>query len=162
MVGVPGPIERRTEICIPAGTTIPPEWQGKIVLHNDPAISPAKAWPWEYVACLVQRIGAQHVLLLGNPGSPIEGVLDLRGKTTLAQAAAILHSARLYIGIDSGLMWIAGSLQVPTIGLYATAYIPAYRAIQPVNPNARYLQAVGSMDLIAPNAVYTAVEQSIR
>jgi TonB family protein len=32
-------IARRTEICIPAGTTIPQEWQGKIVLQL--TISPA-------------------------------------------------------------------------------------------------------------------------
>jgi hypothetical protein len=31
-------------------------------------------------------------------------------------------------------MWISGSLQVPVVGLYGTAYIPTYGAIQPVNP----------------------------
>lgn len=70
-------------------------------------------------------------------------MLDLRGKTTLAQAAAIIRESRCYVGIDSGLMWVAGSLQVPVVGLYGTSYIPAYGAIQPVNPNATYLQVEG-------------------
>jgi heptosyltransferase-3 len=160
-VGVPGPIERRTEIAIPAGTAIPFEWRGKIVLHNDPHTDPVKAWPWECVAKLVAMIGPQNVLLLGNPGPPVPGVLDARGKTTLAQAAAVIAACRAYVGIDSGLMWIAGSLQVPVVGLYGTSYIPAYEAIQPYNPNARYLQAEGGLERIKPRAAYAALKQAL-
>src|SRR5207244_1114354 len=90
MAGVPGPIDLRTEIAVPSGTVIPPEAAGKIVLHNDPQIDPAKAWPWEYAAELVRRLGPEQVVLLGNPGPALPGALDLRGKTTLAQAAAII------------------------------------------------------------------------
>ena len=71
--------------------------------------------------------------------------MDLRGKTTLAEAAVIIKAAKCYVGIDSGLMWIAGSLQVPTVGLYGTSYLPAYRAIYPENPQAVYLQAEGPL-----------------
>src|SRR2546430_13213911 len=49
-VGVPGPIDLRTEVAIPPDTAAPAAAIGKIVLHNDPAISPAKAWRWEH-AC---------------------------------------------------------------------------------------------------------------
>jgi len=161
MVGVPGPIDLRTEVCIPAGTAIPPEARGKIVLHNDPAIDARKAWPWAYVErlvqCLGRRIGSGETLLLGHPGPVVSGTLDLRGRTSLAQAAAIIAAARCYIGIDSGLMWIAGSLQVPTIGLYGTRYLPAYGAIQPRNPRAIYLQAEGALDMIPPEAVLEAL-----
>ena len=54
---------------------------------------------------------------------------------------------------------IAGSLQVPAVGLYGTSYIPAYSAIQPVNPNARYLQAEGSLDRLSPGSVLEAVRE---
>jgi Glycosyltransferase family 9 (heptosyltransferase) len=159
MVGVPGPIDLQTEICIPPGTTIPPAAAGKIVLHNDPAIDPRKAWPWESVAELVRRLGPGAVVLLGNAGPEIPGTLDLRGRTSLAQAAAIICAAQCYVGIDSGLMWIAGSLQVPAVGLYGTSYIPAYRAIHPRNPNALYVQAEGPLDCITPNDVLSALRQ---
>jgi len=159
MVGVPGPIDRRTEIAIPEGTVGPEEAAGKIVLHNDPVTDPRKAWPWEHVARLVSRIGAEEVLLLGSAGPLVPGVLDLRGKTTLAQAAEIIRKSRCYVGIDSGLMWIAGSLQARTVGLYGTDYIAAYDKVQPLNWNAVYLQAEGSLERIAPSTVFSAIER---
>ena len=87
-------------------------------MHNDPSIDATKAWPWENVRELVAALGPSEVVLLGNPGPEVAGVFDLRGRTTLAQAAAIIAAARCYVGIDSGLMWIAGSLQAPVVGLY--------------------------------------------
>jgi ADP-heptose:LPS heptosyltransferase len=159
MVGVPGPIDLRTEIAIPPGTVIPPEAAGKIVLHNDPAIDATKAWPWERVRQLVAAVGPEHVVLLGNPGPAVDGVCDLRGRTTLPEAAAIVAAARCYVGIDSGLMWIAGSLQAPVVGLYGTSYIAAYHKIQPLNPNAEYLQAEGALDRITVNDVLTAIRR---
>lgn len=156
-VGVPSPIQRQTEIRIPAGTVVPPAAAGKFVLHNDPAIDATKAWPWEHVERFVQALPPQSVVLLGNPGPPIPRVLDLRGQTTLAQAAAIIQESRCYVGIDSGLMWIAGSLQVPAVGLYGTQYIPRPEAVQPANPHARYLQAEGSLGRIPPEAVLAAL-----
>jgi ADP-heptose:LPS heptosyltransferase len=87
--------------------------------------------------------------------------MDLRGRTTLAQAAAIIAAARCYVGIDSGLMWIAGSLQAPVVGLYGTSYIAAYDKIQPQNANAVYLQAEGPLAGITPTAVLQAYEQAL-
>jgi heptosyltransferase-3 len=161
MVGVPGPIDLRTEICIPDGTEFPSEAAGRIVLHNDPNIDATKAWPWEAVREFVAAIGAENVVLLGNPGEPVPGAIDLRGRTTLCQAAAIIAACRCYVGIDSGLMWIAGSLQVPAVGLYGTTYLPctAWHAIQPVNPNAKYLGVEGPVGGIKPSDVLNALEE---
>ncbi|MCW3051185.1 MAG: putative glycosyltransferase [Chthonomonadales bacterium] len=162
MVGVPGPIVRQAEIRIPPGTLAPAEAHGKIVLHNDPDISSEKQWPWESVERLVQRIGAENVVLLGKPGPEVAGTLDLRGKTSLAEAASIIAQATCYVGIDSGLMHIAGSLQAPVVGLYATAYIAAYDAIYPENPNALYLQSEGVMGEITPGSVEASVKRILR
>lgn len=160
MVGVPGPIDLRTEIRLPPGTRVPPEAAGKVVFHNDPAIDPSKAWPWEHARELIRLLGPGQVVVLGGPGPELPGTLDLRGSTTLAEAAAVIAAAACYVGIDSGLIWIAGSLQVPTVGLYGTSYIPAYGAIQPWNPRARYLQTEGGLEAISPVEVLAAIRNS--
>jgi heptosyltransferase-3 len=162
MVGVPGPIDCRTEIAIPPDTPIPEAARGKIVFHNDPAIDPVKAWPWELALPFLRQFPLGEVVLLGGPGPEVPGAMDLRGRTTLAQAAAVIAACRCYVGIDSGLMWIAGSLQVPAVGLYGTAYVPAYGAIQPVNPKAAYLQAEGALSAITADAVSRAVDRMLR
>ena len=138
---MPGPIGRSTEIAIPEGTTIPDAARGKIVLHNDPMTDPRKAWPWEHLESFAARVGPNNCVLLGRPGQLLPGVLDLRGRTSLAQAAAILRESGCFVGIDSGLMWIAGSLQIRTVGLYGSEYVGRPQAVQPVNPNAVYLSA---------------------
>jgi len=120
MVGVPGPIDLRTDILIPPDTVVPNDAEGRIVVHNDPWIDPTKALPQEHLDDFIRAVGPENVLMLGNPGPAIPGFLDYRGRTTLAEAAAIIRACRCYIGIDSGLMWIAGSLQVPVVGLYGT------------------------------------------
>src|SRR5439155_12672466 len=137
----------------PAVPTTP---SSKTDYHTHPSTSPANPWPWEHSRHFARQMGPENLVLLGNPGPPVPGTLDLRGQTTLAQAAAIIASCRCYVGIDSGLIWIAGSLQVPTVGLYGTAYIPAYDRIQPVNPRAIYLQAEGSLEGIRPEAALEA------
>lgn len=161
-IGVPGPIDLQTEIAIPPATRIPQGAGGKIVIHNDPAISKEKAWDWDSLRLLVHRIGPENVVLVGGPGPAVDGVFDLRGKTTLAEAAATIAECDCYVGIDSGLMWIAASLQVPTVGLYGTTYVPAYGAIQPRNPNADYLQAEGALDKISVEAVLRCVRSRRR
>ena len=158
MVGVPGPIELRTEIAIPVGTRVSGGAAGKIVFHNEPSIDPRKAWPWEHARRFIEAVRPENVVLLGSRGEhdpmgSVPGALDLRGRTTLAEAAAVIRDARRYVGIDSGLMWIAGSLQSRVVGLYGTSYIPAYAAIQPVNPRATYLQAEGGLESISPEEV---------
>ena len=134
----------------------------KIVGHNDPSIDATKAWPWESLRWLARSLGPEQIVLLGNPGPEVPGALDLRGRTSLAEAAAVIQATRCYVGIDSGLMWIAGSLQVPAVGLYGTSYIPAYQAIQPLNPRAVYLQAEGPLDRIEPETVLAAVRNVVQ
>ena len=158
--GIPGAIDRRTEIVIPPGTAVPQGAAGKIVLHNDPVIDPRKAWPWEHVRAVAAAVGAGELVLLGSPGRPVSGAVDLRGRTTLPEATAVIQACRCFVGIDSGLRWIAGSLRVPTVGLYGTEYIPRPEHLQPVNPNAVYLAADGPVGGIPAERVLSAVERS--
>jgi SAM-dependent methyltransferase len=160
-IGVPGPLDLQTDIAISSGASVCNEVKGKIVIHNDPSISKAKAWRWDFIQWLVGELGPSKFVLLGNPGNSIDGVIDYRGKTNLAQAAEIIATCQCYVGIDSGLMWIAASLQVPVVGLYGTAYIPAYSAIYPRNPNATYLQAEGPTERISAREVLEELKKKL-
>ena len=45
-------------------------------------------------------------------------VIDLTGKIGLKKLAAVLKKARLFVGIDSGVMHMASSIDIPVIGLF--------------------------------------------
>jgi lipopolysaccharide heptosyltransferase II len=47
--------------------------------------------------------------------------LDLSGRTTIAQTAAVIARAALYVASDGGLLHVAYGLGVPTVGLYGAA-----------------------------------------
>ncbi len=68
-------------------------------------------------------------------------------------SAAAIRASRCFVGIDSGLMWIAGALQARAVGLYGTEYLPKPEAVQPVNPNAIYLNSPGPVSEIPAEAV---------
>src|SRR5204862_412306 len=95
----------------------------------------------------------------GNPGPPVPGTIDLRGRTTLAEAAGIIARSRCFVGIESGLTCIAAGLQAPTVGLFGTSYIPRCETVQPHNPNAVYLQAEGPLDRIPVPQVLHALRR---
>lgn len=97
---------------------------------------PFKMWPAtqfaEVVKSLVSPGGAMAgagVVIVGGPGDeahaqpilnalPDNGVLDLTGKLYLADVAAIVERARLFIGNDSGVMHISAAMGTPTLGLF--------------------------------------------
>lgn len=160
IVGVPGPIDLRTEIAIPKGVVIPEERKNKVVIHNDPSIDETKGWSKGAVSELCASLPEGETLLLGGSAADVvPSAIDLRGKTTLAEAARIIEASRCYIGIDSGLMWIAASLQVPVIGIYGTSYIPNAAAVQPHNPNARYFTVEGPAAGLPAGAVADALRE---
>ncbi len=93
---------------------------------------PQKHWfeaSWrELAAALSQRTGLVPVLL-GGPadragaaaivgGAP--GVVDLTGQTNLAEAAALVRSAALIVGVDTGLTHMGTAFSVPTVALFGS------------------------------------------
>ena len=44
--------------------------------------------------------------------------LDLTGKTGLANLCSVIKCASLFVGIDSGVMHMASSLDIPVVGLF--------------------------------------------
>jgi heptosyltransferase III len=103
-----------------------------------------KIWPAERFTALFQalagRIPGARPVVFGGPGgteaaaaAPVLAALpdavDLVGRLTLPQAAACLSRCMLFAGNDSGLMHLAASTGIPTLGLFgptpASEYAPA-------------------------------------
>jgi hypothetical protein len=49
---------------------------------------------------------------------PLQGAFDLRGKTSVRQAAAVLAQSRLFIGLTSGLMHLARAVECRSVIVY--------------------------------------------
>lgn len=107
------------------------EMIGKRILSLGPgANSQKKIWPVENYTALIKKLAGDFdaVVILGNGQDAALAkditapagmtVLDLCGRTTILQAAAVLQYAIVFIGSDSGLGHMAAARGVPTITLF--------------------------------------------
>ena len=53
-------------------------------------------------------------------GLPKPTLLNLAGKTNLKEAVYLISQCRLFISNDSGLMHVAGALNIPTIAIFGS------------------------------------------
>lgn len=73
----------------------------------------------EVLEILVKRLEGVRFIQIGLPSEKLLPFCeDLRGKTNLFQANYIIENALLHIGNDSVWQHVAGSLNVPSVGLY--------------------------------------------
>jgi ADP-heptose:LPS heptosyltransferase len=84
---------------------------------------------------------AYNTLIITNArqkagGNPMQ-TIDLAGHTDLAGLCSIIRHARLFVGIDSGIMHLASSLDLPVIGLFGPSD-PQY--VGPQNRNSRVVR----------------------
>jgi len=97
------------------------------------AYGPAKRWLPERFAQLAslldKKFGATILLFGSNSDKPITGAIaqmsnvpsvDLAGKTSLREAIALMSRCRLFISNDSGLMHIAGALNMPLVAIFGS------------------------------------------
>jgi hypothetical protein len=86
-----------------------------------------KEWYPERFQEVVTRLrGEFNFVQLGTPSDPLlEGAVDLRGKTTLRQGAAILARSRLFIGLAGFLMHLARSVECPAVIVYGGRELPS-------------------------------------
>ncbi|TCH97458.1 glycosyltransferase family 9 protein [Roseococcus sp. SYP-B2431] len=156
-----------------AGAALP---HGPCLILGPTANWHVKTWPAERFVELVQRLtgprgllpGA-HVAILGGPGAQerrmaepvlaaLPGAVDLVGRLSLPEVAAVLSRAALYVGNDSGLMHIAAATGVPTLGLFgptpASEYGPVGARAASVLADGR--PAVTPMDRLEVEAVVEA------
>jgi ADP-heptose:LPS heptosyltransferase len=90
---------------------------------------PVRMWPeqhWERLTQLlcdqdatVIQLGADtHMGLANVQAERVPGTVDWVGRWTLEETAAAIAACDLFIGIDSGLLHIAGAVGTPTVGIF--------------------------------------------
>ena len=137
----------------------PPLW----ILAPGSTYGDAKVWPRERAAAFLLRAvkdrGRRLALVGDGSAGPFAawlrretglpwrdnlagpaGVVDLVGRTSLAELASVLLAAEVFVGNDSGVMHLAGALGVPTVGLFGSTN-PDWTA--PLGPATRVLAADG-------------------
>jgi len=79
-----------------------------------------KQWPHERFQLVVDVLKREFdVVQLGDGSDPeLRGVLDLRGKTTVRQSAAILSQSRVFIGLATGVMHLARAVECRSVIVY--------------------------------------------
>jgi|GEM_PF-139183 len=103
--------------------------------------SPLKQWPVDRFIELGRRLLAAspaRLLVVGGPGEEALGeemarvlgppAINLVGRTTLRQMAAVLRRCRLYVGNDAGPMHVAAAVGTPVVAVFGSScrhrYIP--------------------------------------
>jgi len=96
-----------------------------------------REWPLERFAETARSIALQHGLQIVLTGAPSEvertrqlaalipdlNPIDISGQLDLRITAALLKHASLYVGADGGLMHIAATVGVPTVGLFGPGHL---------------------------------------
>ncbi len=97
------------------------------------AFGPAKEWPADSYAALIDRLAAEHdteCVLVGAPGererclaiasSTTAAPLVAAGETSVGQLIGLLSLCDGFVGNDSGAMHVAGALGLPTVGIFGS------------------------------------------
>jgi heptosyltransferase-3 len=106
------------------------------VIHAG-ASQKVREWPLERFAETAREIAARQgvqIVLLGSPTEvertrqlaaliPDLNPIDISGQLDLRITAAALKQASLYVGADGGLMHLAATIGVPTVGLFGPGHI---------------------------------------
>lgn len=103
---------------------------GKFVTIHPASRSQAKRWREERFAQLADRLiedSGATVVLVSGPGEEAatkkvqeamrQRAIDLGGRLSLQELAALLSRSRLYIGLDSGALHVAAAVGVPLVAL---------------------------------------------
>ncbi len=118
-----------------------------VALAAGAAYGPAKEWPAERYAALVDRLGIDHECVL--VGAPAErercqeiasrsstGALVAAGVTDVGDLVALLSLCDAFAGNDSGAMHVAGALGIPTVGIFGST---SAERTGPLGPRVRVL-----------------------
>lgn len=116
-----------------------------IALAAGAAYGPAKEWPAERYAALVDRLGEAHeCVLVGAPGERARceqivaasrtGAIVAAGATDVGDLLALLSLCAGFAGNDSGAMHVAAALGLPTVGIFGST---SPRRTGPLGPRVR-------------------------
>lgn len=101
--------------------------------------SPARAWPLERFVAVARRLSRESEVTLVTVGGPHDrsagaalaeaGVVDLAGRTSFDEVAAIVDRSALVVGADSGIVQLAGVLARPLVAVFGPSNADAWRPI---------------------------------
>ena len=85
-----------------------------------------KEWyPDRFNSVMKQLRGRYDIVQIGSAGDPpIDGALDLRGKTSLRQTAAILSQSALFVGLEGFLMHLARAVDCRSVIVFGGRSLP--------------------------------------
>lgn len=93
-----------------------------VAIHPGPSTWPGKEWDeirFQQVVDGLKADGHMVVLVGAQPRDrTLKGDVDLRGRTSILQLAAVLSRCRLLIGLDSFPMHAAQAVGTPVVGLF--------------------------------------------
>jgi len=90
---------------------------------------PEKCWPAQHFSALAVGQGLPVVVVGGADQTfSIPGAIDLTGKTSLLELAAVLRGAAVAVGNDTGPMHLAAALGTKSVVLFSAASDPALTA----------------------------------
>lgn len=91
--------------------------QPRIAMHSTSGVK-TKDWPVSNFSALtdeLRKAGYAVVQVGGKDDEKIAKAVDLRGKMGLLECAAFISKCAAFVGIDSGLSYIADAMRTPTI-----------------------------------------------
>ena len=103
-----------------------------IALAPGAAYGPAKEWPVDRWAGLIDRLSQRHrveSILVGSPAERARceevaiasgGALVTAGETSVGELVALLSLCDGFAGNDSGAMHVAAALGIPTVGIFGS------------------------------------------
>ena len=143
------------------------------ILHAVPG-NPEKRWRSENFAALAKYLNKKHGLIPVMVGSTsdreiireiinasgIEAV-DLAGKISLSQLAALSSEAALFVGVDSGPAHIAAATGIRTVILFSGTNDPRQWAPRGKNVRVIYPGMGASLPTISPEKIFRVIEEII-
>jgi len=151
-LGVPQAEIPRARLFAPAIPTAKPY----AVIHAL-ASAASKSWPAERFLAVARTLPHLEPVFIGGPGDDLSPFAEFRTQRndSLRDTLALIQSASLFVGNDSGPAHIAAAFNIPLVVLFGESD-PIIWA--PWKANARTLVANGPMDRIPVEDVQNAIE----
>jgi len=132
---------------------------------------PVKQWPIanfrELAIRLIKDLGVRVIIIGGSQESDrhsdlfegCDNLLNLTGKTTLRQLAAVLNKCRLLISGDSGPVHLAGCVGIPVLAIFRND-LPGKRALRwgPVSNRSAVIEKESLKDITVEQVFLKAKE----